>query len=49
MGGTKPVVDVAPDRLVVLKQTGHGLGRDLAFLPPSPLPTQAEKLEALDG
>jgi hypothetical protein len=44
--GEKPIVDVAPDRLVVLKQTGHGLGRDLAFLPPSPLPTQAEEARA---
>jgi hypothetical protein len=40
--GEKPVVDVAPDRLVVLKQTGHGIGR-LPILPPSPLPTQDEE------
>lgn len=41
-GGTKPVVDVAPDRLVVLKANPE-LFID-AFLPPSPLPTQAQQL-----
>lgn len=43
--GEKPVVDVAPDRLVVLKPEWTGLG-DLMTgpaLPPSPLPTQADK------
>lgn len=44
--GEKPIVDVAPGRLVVLKQTGHGLGRDIAYLPPSPLPTQDEVARA---
>lgn len=37
--GTKPVVDVAGDRLVVLKKP-YGIGRPT--LPPSPLPTQDE-------
>jgi hypothetical protein len=41
MGGTKPVVDVAPDRLVVLKPLGLREPREM-YLPPSPLPTQAE-------
>lgn len=51
--GTQPVVDVAPDRLVVLKRRGgrvlkgwdHGapiVGSAEPFLPPSPLPTQEE-------
>lgn len=44
--GEKPVVDVAPDRLVVLKPTQsdpYGLGNVvLTRLPPSPLPTQDE-------
>lgn len=43
-GGEKPVVDIAPDRLVVLKPVttvdgGHGI---VSALPPSPLPTQDE-------
>lgn len=44
--GEKPVVDVAPDRLVVLKYVGlPGIG-DASYLPPSPLPTQDEKARA---
>lgn len=39
--GEKPVVDVAPDRLVVLKWGVYGIGA--AYLPPSPLPTQDEE------
>lgn len=38
--GEKPVVDVAPDRLVVLKASGVSA---FPVLPPSPLPTQAEE------
>lgn len=40
--GTKPVVDVAPDRLVVLKVSPYPelMG---PHLPPSPLPTQDEE------
>lgn len=44
--GQKPVVDVAPDRLVVLKGQGfwhEGYDRVDFVLPPSPLPTQAEE------
>jgi hypothetical protein len=45
--GEKPVVDVAPDRMVVLKPDTHAFGPGLdastAYLPPSPLPTQAEE------
>ncbi|MFD4474647.1 hypothetical protein ACFWPU_00820 [Streptomyces sp. NPDC058471] len=45
--GVKPVVDVAPDRLVVLKAKGDqgGSHRDLLhfYLPPSPLPTQDDQ------
>ncbi|MFD8117056.1 hypothetical protein [Streptomyces microflavus] len=49
--GEKPVVDVAPDRLVVLKtaKTTWGVGpfgggtKVVALLPESPLPTQEEK------
>lgn len=37
--GEKPVVDVAPDRIVVLK----AMGPTPAYLPPSPLPTQDEE------
>jgi hypothetical protein len=45
--GEKPVVDVAPDRLVVLKSPSWGpLDRTRAYLPPSPLPTQAEAARA---
>lgn len=40
--GEKPVVDVAPDRLVVLKHRDTG-SPPLPYLPPSPLPTQDEK------
>jgi hypothetical protein len=39
--GEKPIVDVLPDRLVVLKQALAP--RHFFYLPPSPLPTQAEK------
>jgi hypothetical protein len=42
--GEKPVVDVAPDRLVVLKPCTYG--NDEPFLPPSPLPTQFEGARA---
>lgn len=48
-GGEKPVVDVAPDRLVVLKPTEarlpgfYGDPEVFAVLPSSPLPTQAEE------
>ncbi len=38
--GTKPVVDVAPDRLVVLKPSLRS--PSTVILPPSPLPTQGE-------
>jgi hypothetical protein len=42
-GGTKPVVDVAPDRLVVLKLDYDNWSEWARYrLPPSPLPTQAE-------
>ncbi len=42
--GEKPVVDVAPDRLVVLKwPINYGDPGALPMLPESPLPTQAEK------
>lgn len=43
--GEKPVVDVAPDRLVVLKHVNHCFAEDYAnpILPPSPLPTQDEE------
>ena len=48
--GEKPVVDVAPDRLVVLKEVDGPLqptAPDPCFaLPPSPLPTQDEKARA---
>lgn len=40
--GEKPTVDVAPDRLVVLKPTIWAT----PVLPPSPLPTQAEEVRA---
>lgn len=40
--GKKPIVDVAPDRIVVLKPN-PGSGDLLPYLPPSPLPTQDEK------
>lgn len=43
--GTKPVVDIMPDRLVVLKPCTELFtagGDAVAVLPPSPLPTQAE-------
>lgn len=40
-GGEKPVVDVAPDRLVVLKALIPAFPDPV--LPPSPLPTQAEE------
>lgn len=38
-GGGKPVVDIAPDRLVVLKRVSFD---PWPTLPPSPLPTQDE-------
>jgi hypothetical protein len=44
-GGEKPVVDIAPDRLVVLKpglNNQEELDPDCPTLPPSPLPTQDE-------
>lgn len=42
--GEKPVVDVAPDRLVVLKPITCGMhAPGLSQLPASPLPTHAEK------
>lgn len=45
--GERPVVDVAPDRLVVLKEV-YSDGRfgdgPVPALPPSPLPTQDEKV-----
>lgn len=37
----KPVVDIGKDRLIVLKAGAYGPGKP--YLPPSPLPTQAEK------
>lgn len=40
--GEKPTVDVAPDRLVVLKREPCLVGEADAVLPPSPLPTQDE-------
>ena len=40
--GEKPVVDVAPDRLVVLK-AAPWTGSAMPFLPSSPLPTQTEE------
>ncbi|MEU3052240.1 hypothetical protein [Streptomyces griseus] len=43
-GGEKPVVDIAPDRLVVLKAYPHPeIIGGAPYLPPSPLPTQAEE------
>lgn len=49
--GEKPIVDVAPDRLVVLKPVEVGCEdltgwREAIELPPSPLPTQDEKARA---
>jgi len=45
-GGEKPVVDLAPDRVVVLKpgfnNEGSDYDPDIPTLPPSPLPTQDE-------
>lgn len=43
--GTKPIVDVAPDRLVVLKEEWTGLANLMTrpSLPPSPLPTQDDE------
>lgn len=41
--GEKPVVDVAPDRLVVLKRIPNARADGESFLPPSPLPTQDEE------
>ena len=42
--GEKPVVDVAPDRLVVLKRSDLVVGGfNGPYLPPSPLPTQDEE------
>jgi|SRR5690349_12028163 hypothetical protein len=41
--GEKPIVDVAPDRIVVLKKTHIGIE---PHLPPSPLPTQDEEARA---
>ena len=49
--GGRPVVDLAPDRLVVLKIVEYRIPgyyddpETGAFLPPSPLPTQAEARE----
>jgi hypothetical protein len=41
--GQKPIVDVAPDRLVVLKLDYDNWSEWARYrLPPSPLPTQAE-------
>lgn len=46
-GGEKPVVYVAPDRLVVLRPDTAVIGDEvcsgLPYLPPSPLPTQDEE------
>lgn len=43
--GEKPVVDVAPDRLVVLKMDYDNWSEQARYrLPPSPLPTQDEVL-----
>jgi hypothetical protein len=42
--GEKPVVDVAPDRLVVLKPSLRSPAT--VILPPSPLPTQDEEARA---
>jgi len=42
-GGEKPVVDIAPDRLVVLKADYTGTGQWQPLLPPSPLPTQDDE------
>jgi hypothetical protein len=44
--GEKPVVDVAPGRLVVLKSSNLAILGDAPYLPLSPLPTQAEKVRA---
>lgn len=45
--GTQPVVDVAPDRMVVLKPSwAFENGEAIRALPPSPLPTQDEKARA---
>lgn len=41
--GSKPIVDVAPDRLVVLKANDYPGGL-WPYLPPSPLPTQDEEV-----
>jgi hypothetical protein len=41
--GEKPVVDIAPDRLVVLKPVArNGWDAEYSYLPLSPLPTQDE-------
>lgn len=45
--GEKPTVDVAPDRLVVLKREPCLVGEADAVLPPSPLPTQDEVARAV--
>jgi len=48
--GEKPVVDIAPDRLVVLKQRSFTPGAFVSVLPASPLPTQAQQARArLEG
>lgn len=44
--GEKPVVDVAPDRLVVLKGITAIDGDTVTYLPDSPLPTQDEQARA---
>lgn len=44
--GEKPVVDVAPDRIVVLKGVTAIDGDTVAYLPDSTMPTQAELCEA---
>jgi hypothetical protein len=41
--GEKPIVDVAPDRLVVLKPIPTDVIPGRSMLPPSPLPTQDEE------
>lgn len=43
--GEKPVVDIAPDRLVVLKESPYP-ELMAAYLPPSPLPPQDEVVRA---
>jgi len=48
--GEKPVVDIQPDRLVVLKQRSFTPSVFVSTLPGSPLPTQAQQARArLEG